>query len=227
MHKERTVRSFDEALSRVISDILRMGALARDQLAAAVALMEEGTSVQAQTIEAQDDRVDDFDEKIEHEVQRILALRQPMADDLRSLLSCDRISTDLERIADHAKNIAQRVARIKAQGDAVDLSRTLELGTRVIAQLDAVLKAIEARDAEGARAIWAQDEEIDRLFEETFNAQLETMCQTPSAAVSCANALFVDKALERVGDHVTNVAEDLIYWVTGERMGRRATGDTA
>jgi phosphate uptake regulator len=142
---------------------------------------------------------------------------------MRSLLSCDRIATDLERIADHAKNIAHRAARIREQGIPVDFSRTRRLAEQVIAQLDAVLAAIAAGDAEAARTVWWQDEGIDRLFEETFNSQLETMCQTPSTAVSCTNALFIAKALERVGDHVTNIAEDLIYWITGERMQRRVT----
>ncbi len=223
MGTKHTVRAFEDALSGVRADLIQMGRLTRDQLVTAAALFDDGAAMDASDIDDADDRVDDFDEKIEREVQRILVLRQPMADDLRSLLSCDRIATDLERIADHAKNIAHRAARIREQGIPVDFSRTRRLAEQVIAQLDAVLAAIAAGDAEAARTVWWQDEGIDRLFEETFNSQLETMCQTPSTAVSCTNALFIAKALERVGDHVTNIAEDLIYWITGERMQRRVT----
>ena len=226
MGTKHTVRSFEEALSGVRADLMQMGRLTRDQLVAAAALFDSGGSMDAGAIDDADDRVDDFDEKIEREVQRILVLRQPMADDLRSLLSCDRIATDLERIADHAKNIAHRAVRIREQGIPVDFSFTRRLAAQVIGQFDAVLAAIAAGDAEAARIVWQQDEGIDRLFEETFNNQLETMCQTPSTAVSCTNALFIAKALERVGDHVTNIAEDLIYWITGERMQKRVTADS-
>lgn len=220
------VRSFEEALRGVHRDVLAMGQLTRDQLAAATRLLsDEGLATDAQdaaSIEATDDDVDDFDEKIEREVQHILALRQPMADDLRSLLSCDRIATDLERIADHAKNIAHRAERVRESGVSVDLSRTRTLADAVLEQLDAVLTAVTNRDEGAARAIWRQDEAIDRLFDDTFNNQLETMCQTPSTAAGCTNALFIAKALERIGDHVTNIAEDLVYWLTAERMRKRS-----
>lgn len=222
------VRSFEEALSAVHRDVLAMGQITRDQLAAAARLLtDEGGAVDATAadIDASDDTVDDFDEKIEREVQRILALRQPMADDLRSLLSCDRIATDLERIADHAKNIAHRAARVHESGFGVDFSLTRSLAEAVLGQLDAVLAAVANRDAAAARAIWQQDQGIDRLFEDTFNNQLETMCQTPSTAPSCTNALFIAKALERIGDHVTNIAEDLVYWITAERLRKRGSVD--
>ena len=225
MNKKHTVRAFEEALSGVRTDLLRMGRLTLEQLVAAAALFDENAGpIDASSIGAADDRVDDLDEKIEREVQRILVLRQPMADDLRLLLSFDRISTDLERIADHAKNIAHRAVRVRTHGIAVDFSHTRQLAARVIEQLDAVLAAIGAGDADAARVIWQQDEVIDRLFGETFNHHLETICQTPSAATACTNLLFIAKALERAGDHVTNIAEDLVYWITAERMQKRVTG---
>lgn len=236
MTTKHTVHSFELALSGVRQDVLDMGQVTSQQLSAAVALLDEAFNdshgqeravAEAGSIQAADADVDQFDQKIEQEVQRILALRQPMAADLRSLLSCDRIASDLERIADHAKNIAKRAGRIRDQGHQVEFAGTRALATEVIAQLDAVLAAIEAHDAEAARVIWAYDNDIDRLFEDTFNRQLQGICQSPDTAVSCTNALFIAKALERVGDHVTNIAEDLIYWVTGERLARRITADDA
>jgi len=225
VNKKHTVRAFEEALSGVRTDLLRMGRLTLEQLVAAAALFDENAGpIDASSIGAADDRVDDLDEKIEREVQRILVLRQPMADDLRLLLSFDRIATDLERIGDHAKNIAHRAVYVRKHGTPVDISRTRKLAAQVIEQLDAVLAAVAAGDAGAARVVWQQDEVIDRLYEETFNDQLETLCQTPSAAVTCTNLLFIAKALERVGDHVTNIAEDLVYWVTAERMQKRVTG---
>lgn len=225
MHNERTVRSFDEAMTQVTTDILRMGRLALAQLDAAVALLDEAKDVDADEIAAQDDQVDDFDERIENEVRRILVLRQPVADDLRTLLSFDRMATDLERIADHAKNIAKRADQIRAHGHMLDFGGTKQLANEVITQLQAILRAVEAKDAVAARGIWAEDAAIDRLFEETFDQQLRGICHSPDMAASCAHALFIDKSLERIGDHVTNIAEDLIYMVTGERMKKRDTPD--
>ncbi len=220
MQKERTVRSFDEALEKVTNGIQQMGGMARAQLAAAISLLDNPKAGDAQGIAEKDSQIDDFEAMVEQEVQRMLALRQPLADDLRTLLSCDHVATDLERIGDHARGIAQRAGKIREQNDGIDLSQTRALAGRVLAQLDTLLEAIADRDAAAARAVWGRDDEIDRLFEETFDAQLQGMCQTPTTAVSCTNALFIDKALERVGDHVTNIAEDLVYWVTGERLRR-------
>lgn len=226
MTKNHTVHAFDEAMAHVTTDILRMGQLARSQLAAAVALLDQDAQTDAETIVAKDVQVDDFDERIEREVQRLIAQRQPVAGDLRALLSYNRMATDLERIADHAKNIAKRAGRICEQGHRVDFSGSVALGREVIAQLDAVLKAIETSDVAAARRIWAHDIDIDRLFEDIFNQQLHNICQTPEMASSCTNALFIDKSLERVGDHVTNIAEDLVYLVQGDRMSKRETGDS-
>lgn len=227
MVKEHTVRSFDEALGNVTGDILRMGRLSRDQLAAASELLDRESATDARAIEAADDHVDDLDQKIEQEVQRILALRQPMAGDLRALISCDRIATDLERIADHAKNIARRAASVAAQGTPVDFALTRELAALVLGQLDAILQAIEDRDIQAANEIWHRDETIDQAFDEAFAAQIEAMCQQPRTAASYTHALFIAKALERIGDHVTNIAEDLIYWVSGERLCKRSSLDAA
>ena len=230
MTKNHTVHAFDEALTQVTSDILRMGQLARSQLGAAVALLDQDGEAEAgsdaETIVAQDVRVDAFDAQIEQEVQRIIALRQPVAGDLRALLSYNRMATDLERIADHAKNIAKRAGRIREQGHRVNFSGSVALGNAVINQIDAVLKAIETGDADAACRIWAHDAYIDKLFDDIFNQQLQNICQTPEMAASCTNALFIDKSLERVGDHVTNIAEDLVYMVKGDHMSKRETGDS-
>lgn len=221
MNKQHTVRAFEEALSGVRADLLRMGQLTGKQLAAAAAFLgNDSTAPDATAIDAADNRVDDFEARIEHEVQQILALRQPMANDLRSLLSFVRMATDLERIADHAKNIAKRVVRMHANGESVDVSGTQALAARVQAQLAAILEAVESDDVAAARAIWSRDAEIDALFEKTFNDQLLNLCRVPDTAVNCTHLLFIDKSLERIGDHVTNVAEDLVYKVTGERMQR-------
>jgi phosphate transport system protein len=220
MSKEHTVRAFADALGSVTGDILKMGRLAREQLAAATAMLAGGAVGDVEAIQAAEDRIDDLDQRIEQEVQRILALRQPVAMDMRTIISCDRIATDLERIADHANTIAQRAANIAAQGSPVDFERTQRLAELVLEQVDLMLIAIEQSDVEAAKASWQHDEMVDRSFAEAFNAIVEAMGHDAENAPSYTQALFIATALERVGDHVTNVAEDLVYWVSGERMAQ-------
>ncbi|AGA90491.1 phosphate transport system regulatory protein PhoU [Thioflavicoccus mobilis 8321] len=219
--KQHTVRAFDEALRTVAADVLDMGQLVRNQLAVADALLGDMRAGDKAAIEATENDINALDRKISDEVQRILALRQPLGVDLRTLISCDRIATDLERIADHAKNIARRVAMIAEQGTSVDLTRTRTLAGRALGQLDAVLEAIEQRDIVSAKAVWRADSDIDSLYDETFHALVQEMCREPQVAASYTNALFIAKSLERVGDHVTNIAEDLVYWVACERLNKR------
>lgn len=225
MTREHTVRSFDDVLRTVTDDLLRMGRLAHDQLVAATALFGQPAADAAPAILAADQQVDDLDQRIELEVSAIMAMRQPMATDLRALMSCDRIATDLERVADHAKNIAKRASIIAEQGQPIDFTGLRDLADAVRVQLESILKAIEQGDAVAAKAIWGQDEQIDTRYEEVFNAHLRTMCQTPNSATSCTQVLFIAKSLERIGDHVTNIAEDLVYWITGKRLSKRETGD--
>jgi phosphate transport system protein len=218
------VRSFDDILTTVTADLLRMGQCAREALVGAIKGLDNATSQETvPPVQALEDIVDELNEKIEIEVQHTLALRQPMASDLRALISANRIATDLERIGDHAKNIAKRAEIIRGQGVPMDFSRLLSLADLTLQQLDAILIAIEQGDATAAKTIWTDDAKVDALFDEAFTDQLAEICATTNNAVSCAHMLFIAKAFERIGDHVTNIAEDLVYWVTGDRMNKRRT----
>lgn len=221
--KEHTVRSFDEALQTVIGDVLEMAHLARGQLAAAIDLLgQDAADETLMTIDDEEDRVDELDARIAGEVQRLLALRQPVGVDLRTLISCDRIATDLERIGDHSKSIAERFMRITEQPSGREESlRIRPLADSVLEQLDRAIEAIEQGDAAAAKAVCAADRKVDALYDETFRVQVEAMCRKPNSAPGSAHALFIAKSLERVGDHATNVAEDLIYWLEGERSSKR------
>ncbi len=224
--KKHTVQSFDDILQTVTGDLLRMGQLARDELTAAILRLDNAIPDNPPPIQALENLVDALNEKIEIEVQHTLALRQPVAADLRALISCNRIATDLERIGDHAKNIAKRADLVAAQGIPMDFTRLHNLSAVVVRQLDAIIAAVHNADAEAAGRIWQQDLEVDALFDEAFNAHLAEICQTEDNAFSCAHLLFIAKAFERIGDHVTNIAEDLVYWVTGRRMNKRRTDKT-
>lgn len=216
-----TVHSFDTALENVIADLLRMARLSRGQLAVALDLLDQPGAVPPVT--ADEERLDQLDGQIAEAVQRLLALRQPVGIDLRTLVSCDRIATDLERIGDHSVNIVGRIQTIAEQTPPLDLACIQALAQKVLGQLDRLIDAIERRDVAAATAIWRADGEVNALYDETFAAQVEEMCRQPDAASSRVHTLFVAKSLERIGDHVTNCAEDLIYWVDGHRLSKRKT----
>ncbi|TVQ91140.1 MAG: phosphate transport system regulatory protein PhoU [Chromatiaceae bacterium] len=225
--KQHTVRSFDEAMQRVTADLLRMGRIVQDELRTATSQLDNTAADDVQPMLDLEEWVDTLNERIDREVQQTLALRQPVAADLRALMSSNRIATEMERIGDHAKNMTRRAAIIAEQGVPMDFSRVRGLAEAVQAQLAAILTAIEQTDAEAAKIIWGKDAQIDGLYDEAFSTHLAEICQTPDNAVSCTHMLFIAKALERIGDHVTNMAEDLIYWVSAERLSKRATGGMA
>ncbi len=224
---KHTVRSFDEALKRVGADLLRMGRLVEDELVAATVQLDNAPQQPALPMRDLEDWVDLMNEKIDDEVQHTLATRQPMATDLRALVSSSRIATEMERIGDHAKNIARRAAVIHEQGAPVDFGRVRALSEQVQIQLRDMLTAIEKSDPEAAKLIWAKDSAIDDLYDETFGAHLGEICTSEENSLSCTQLLFIAKSLERIGDHVTNIAEDLVYWCTGTRMSKRRTGASA
>lgn len=217
------VRSFDDALKRVGDDLLRMGRLVEDELVAATVQLANTPEQPASPMRDLEDWVDLLNEKIDDEVQYMLATRQPVAADLRALVSSSRIATEMERIGDHAKNIARRAVVIQEKGVPVDFGRVRELSEQVQIQLRDILSAIEHGDPEAAKVIWSKDSAIDALYDETFGAHLGEICTSEENSLSCTQLLFIAKSLERIGDHVTNIAEDLVYWCTGTRMSKRRT----
>lgn len=222
--KNHTVRSFDEAMQRVTADLLHMGRLVQDELRTATSQLDNAAADDFQPMLDLEEWVDTLNERIDREVQQTLALRQPVAADLRALVSSNRIATEMERIGDHAKNISRRAAIIAEQGVPMDFTRARDLAMAVQAQLTAILTAIEHTDAEAAKIIWGKDAQIDALYDEVFRTHLDEICQTADNAVSCTHMLFIAKSMERIGDHVTNIAEDLVYWATAERLTKRRTG---
>lgn len=222
-----TVRSFDDALKRVSADLLRMGQLVEDELAAAILQLDNDPQRPALPMRDLEDWVDLMNEKIDDEVQHTLATRQPVAADLRALISSSRIATELERVGDHAKNIARRSIVIQDQGIPMDFHRVRTLAEQVQVQLRDILAAIEQGDAEEAKRIWAKDSVIDALYDDAFGAHLGEICVQEENSMSCTQLLFIAKSLERMGDHVTNIAEDLVYWFTGSRLNRKRVAEVS
>jgi phosphate transport system protein len=225
--QHHTVAAFDDDLKVLARMVVDMGARAGRALAEATRALTERNLQLAQQVIASDRGLDLLQHDIEEKAVATLARRQPMAVDLREVVSTMRIAGDLERIGDLAKNVAKRVIALGGQPAPTDLAVGLgALSERVGAQLAAVLDAYARRDDAGALAVWHADGEIDALFTSLFRELLTYMMEDPRSIGFCTHLLFCAKNLERVGDHATNIAETAHYVVTGEALiAERPKGD--
>jgi phosphate transport system protein len=219
-----TVASFDDDL-KVLSDMVAdMGARAGRALAEATRALSERNVQLAQQVIASDRGLD----LLQHEIEeKAVTRRQPMAVDLREIVSTMRVAGDLERVGDLAKNVAKRVIAIGEQPSPANLASGLgSLSERVGVQLSTVLKAYAERDGNAALSVWRADGEIDVLFTSLFRELLTYMMEDPRSIGFCTHLLFCAKNLERVGDHATNIAETTHYVITGETLiAERPKGD--
>jgi phosphate transport system protein len=222
-----TVASFDTDLKVLGGMIADMGMRAGRALAEATRALTERNAQLAQQVIASDRSLDLLQHEIEEKAVATLARRQPMAVDLREIVSTMRIAGDLERVGDLAKNVAKRVIAIGEQPSPVNLATGLSsLSERVNAQLAAVLKAYADRDDKAALEVWHADGQIDTHFTSLFRELLTYMMEDPRSIGFCTHLLFCAKNLERVGDHATNIAETAHYVITGEALiAERPKGD--
>ena len=226
MGPQHIVRSFDEELEGLRQIVTRMGGLAEAQLATAVeALVRRDTELAEQVVHG-DAAIDALEEDLGERAVRLLALRQPMATDLREVIAALKISSDLERIGDYAANVAKRVItlnQIPPIAPAGGVPRMAQLAQNIIKD---VLDAYTARDAERAIDVWHRDAEVDEMYTGLFRELLTYMMEDPRNITPSTHLLFIAKNIERIGDHATNVAETIHYLVTGRRMaGGRPKGD--
>tara|TARA_R110002095_G_scaffold167263_1_gene145116 strand:+ start:863 stop:1588 length:726 start_codon:yes stop_codon:yes gene_type:complete len=216
MSSGHIVKSYDEELESVRNTIVEMGGLAESQLEAAVrALTERNTELALKTIEG-DKVVDELEHSVDNMAIRMLALRSPVADDLRLVISALKIASVLERVADYAANIAKRVVALN-QGPTIAATSTIpRMGAMVRRMIDDVLTAYSNGDAELAHDVWVRDQEVDQLYNSMFRELLTFMMEDPRSITSCTHLIFMAKNIERMGDHMTNIAEIIIYQVNGE-----------
>ncbi len=208
---------FQSELETLKVEILRMGARVSDALALAVAALNQGDQQKAAQVIQGDTDIDLREVEIERQCLRLLALQQPMASDLRMISSALKVITDLERMADHATNVAKATIRLAGQPlikPLVDIARMAQL---VQEMLRKGLRAYTERDAAAAREYVALDDEIDHLYNAIFRELLLMMIHDQSVIEQATQLLFVAQNLERIGDHATNLAEWTIYMVTGDR----------
>jgi phosphate transport system protein len=215
---EHTVKSFTEQLETLASNIAQMGGLAEAQLADAIEAMARRDTALAEAAIAGDPHIDQLQQSIEDLAVRVIALRQPMAIDLRETLAAIKIASELERIGDLAKNIAQR-AIVSNREPPIRLTHSLaRMGRAAQSQLKLVLDAYSDRDAAGAEAVWRQDDEIDEIYNSLFRELLTYMMEDPRTIGLCTHLLFVAKNIERCGDHATNIAETVYHMVSGGHL---------
>ncbi|MDP1963740.1 MAG: phosphate signaling complex protein PhoU [Reyranella sp.] len=216
MAGEHTLKRFDEELERLSATISEMGGLAESQLAQCLVALHERDTEVAEKVIVDDARVDALDEAVQEQTVKLLALRQPMAVDLRVILSSIKIAAALERIADYAKNTAKRtIVLTQSTPPTAAVAGIERLGRLVRAALKDVLDAFAQGDVAKAHAVWERDEEIDQVYTGLFRELLTYMMEDPRTITACTHLLFVAKNIERAGDHVTNIAELVSFRSTG------------
>jgi phosphate transport system protein len=215
---EHTVKAFTEQLEALAAGIAQMGGLAEAQLAAAIEAIAKRDTARAEDAVGGDKRIDELQADIENRALKLLALRQPMAVDLRETLGAIKIASELERIGDLAKNIAKRAIVLNREPPIRLTTSLARMGRQSQAQLKLVLDAYSDRDAGGAETVWRQDGEIDEMYNSLFRELLTYMMEDPRTIGLCTHLLFVAKNIERTGDHATNIAEVVYHMVKGGHL---------
>ena len=217
---DHIVRSYDDDLNSLTAEVARMGGLAEAEVGDALIAVVRRDVALAESVVGRDEQLDEMEAEIEKRVIRMIALRQPLANDLRRTVSAMKIAGNLERIGDMAKNIAKRTLVIVDSEPMTPLTRSIERMGRLVSQrLKEVLDAYTSGQVERAVAVWSRDREVDEHYNALFRELLTYMMGDPRTITPCAHMLFVAKNLERIGDHATNIAEIIHYDVTGQALG--------
>ena len=210
------VRTYGEELDQLSAEVTILGGLAEAQVADAVEAVARRDIELAQSVISRDERLDILQKEIERKSIRLIALRQPMAQDLRRTVAAMKIATALERIGDLAKNISKRALVISESEPLLPLTRSIErMGKLVSSRLSDVLDAYKGGKADMALSVWSTDTEVDEHYNSMFRELLTYMMGDPRMISPCTHLLFMAKNLERIGDHATNMAEHINYELTG------------
>jgi phosphate transport system protein len=216
---EHTVSSFDEDLDHIQRLVRDMGDLSGAMVSASIRALLASDNALAQRVVSDDAIMDARQRELDDRAITLIAKRQPMAQDLRAVVGAIRMAGDLERIGDLAKNIAKRVSAVGQTATPRKLSHGIEaMAELVLGQVHGVIELYVARDAEGLKALRTDDEKIDVKYTAVFRELLTYMMEDPRNITTCTHLLFCAKNLERIGDHVTNIAENAYYVVTGEQL---------
>ena len=211
---DHIVKSYDDEQRRLLDETLRMGEMAAAQLEAALDVVARRDDKAAERVIANDEAIDAIERTIDHDVLR-LALRGPLARDLRTILAALKVAADIERIGDYAANVAKRSTALNLAPPLPQVGGLQVIGRLAVEQLRDVLVAYRDNDVEAAQAIRARDAELDTAYTALFRELLTYMAEDPRSITGCTHLLFMAKNIERIGDHATNIAENVWFLVRG------------
>ncbi|WP_156678852.1 phosphate signaling complex protein PhoU [Sphingomonas profundi] len=219
-----TVKAFDDDLGQLRALVAEMGGRAEAAISDSMqALIHRDLDAAARIVD-EDKKIDAIEAEIERQALRLIALRAPMADDLRDVLAALKISGVIERMGDYAKNIAKRVPVLEGAKSIEPLSILPAMSRAVSAMVKGVLDAYAARDPNGAIRVCESDREVDDFYNSLFRALLTHMMENTHTITAATHLLFIAKNLERIGDHATNIAEMVYFAATGQQMAERPKG---
>jgi len=223
---DHTVKAFDEDLNRLRGLISEMGGRAEQALLQAMSALNNGDLDLAAQVVRDDKKIDALEAEVEQLAVQTIALRAPMADDLREMIAALKIVSVVERIGDYAKNIAKRVALMDQTRQIEAIPVLMSMSAAVAELIHDALDSFAARDPELAVRVTVRDKNVDDFYNSIFRTLVTFMMENPKHITESAHLLFVAKNLERMGDHATNIAEMVYYVVTGEHMEERERGQT-
>lgn len=215
MSTDHIVRSYDQELESLRAAIVQMGGVVESQLQGAIECIIKRDQQMAGQIVQGDKRLDEYEMQVDADVIRMLALRQPMASDLREIVSALKIAADLERMGDYAANVAKRAIALSQVPAVKPVAGIPRMGKMVLEIIKDVLDAFTERDLDKALAAWHRDEEVDDLYTSLFRETLTYMMEDPRNITPCTHLLFTAKNIERIGDHATNIAENIHFLIEG------------
>jgi phosphate transport system protein len=224
---ERTVKSYEDEFKLLDRRVAQMGGYAENLLLQAMDALERRDPKMAENAVASDAVIDQLERDLQDQVILMIARRQPLANDLRHIMTVLKIAGDLERIGDLAKNIAKRALAVAGESHPKPLMTGMRHMTEMVqSQLKDVLDALAARDADKALKVWRSDQQVDAMYNSLFRELLTYMMEDPRNIGLCTHFLFGAKNIERIGDHTTNIAENVYYLVHGEPIADdRPKGD--
>ena len=228
MQNDHIVRAYTQEIAALRDKITQMGGLVEAQVAAAAsAVVQQDSAAASQAVE-QDPAVDALEREVESQVIRMLALRQPMAQDLRQIVAALKITAALERIGDYAANVAKRSIVLQQFSLPFSLSGVAHMTRLVQENLKLIVDAFGENDENKAMQVWRSDQAVDDIYNAIFRELVTYMMEDPRNITPCTHLLFIAKNLERIGDHATNIAETIYYTVTGEVLPEsRPKGDAS
>ncbi|GHD39861.1 phosphate transport system regulatory protein PhoU [Thalassobaculum fulvum] len=226
MADQHIVKQFDEELDEMRATIAQMGGMVEQQMTNAIMAISRRDEVMAKRCQEADSEIDAMEDKIEALTTRMLALRQPVALDLRAILAALKIAHNLERMGDYAKNVAKRASALAQLPEVGPVNGIVRMGRLTHGIIKDVLDAYAEPNVDKAVAAWTRDQEIDQMYNSLFRELLTYMMEDPRNITACAHLLFVAKNIERIGDHATNIAETVYFQEKGTRLeGLRPKSD--